>query len=136
MASKNRFNIVLRATINKEALQKELNKISETKIKINIDTEHLRAQIQNVFNNIKINIGGSSAGSGSSSGRNIESSITQSRVTKTYLDEQGKSVKELISGYDNLGNKITETNRIINETTRERISSTKEESINLSKLLI
>lgn len=135
MASKNRFNIVLGATINKEALQKELNKISETKVKINIDVAHLRSQIQSIFNNIKINVGGSSE-NGTGVQRKYkgeldpESRVIHSRSTKTYFDEENKEIREMITGYDELGHKITELNRIYtknNETIHQRLSSTEEE---------
>ena len=144
MASKNKFNIVLGATINKEALQKELNKISETKIKINIDIDHLRSQIQSVFNNIKINIGSTSSATGVTGGvattrsgsSQPKSTITRTTSVKTYYDEENQQVRELVTGYDELGRSISEVNRLSREgdsITKTRISSTMEEGNLINK---
>ena len=146
MASKTKYNIVVGAKLDPtNNLSAQIQSaISKSTYKINIDVAYLTEQINKAFSSVKLNIG-SGGGTGSSDGGksrkykgelNPETRVVNSLSTTTYFDEENKEIKELISGYDALGHKVTELNRIYqenNETVRQRLSSTEEEGNLLNK---
>ena len=143
MASKTKYNIVVGAKLDPtNNLSEQIQSaISKTTYKINIDVAYLTEQINKALKSSNWNIGGGSGGSGGGDGGggggrtykgelNPETSVVHSLSTTTYFDEENKEIKELITGYDALGHKVTELNRIYEENeeqVRQRLSSTEEE---------
>ena len=144
----NKYNIVVGVKIdqNSNISQQIQNALNKSTFKINLDLAHLRTQLQSVFDGLKVNVGGAvggggtagatGAGSETSGLMNPASQITRNESVKTYLDEQNQEIRELRTGYDDLGRSISEVNRLRQTEdgiVRERISSTQEEGNLINK---
>lgn len=120
------FKIKLGATVDIKELTNEVLKLETIDIKLKFDLSGLENQVKNIFD--KYGLGKMPPVEEKlKKGVPAVSAITQQKVTKTYYDQESNEIRELLSGYDELGNKITETNRIAKDGSKERISSIMEE---------
>lgn len=145
----NKYNIIVGVKIdpNSNIAQQIQSALNKSTFKINLDLAHLRNQLQSVFDGLKVNIGGNiggGSGGGDGGGKNEKTSglldpaskITRNESVRTYYDEQNKEIRELRTGYDELGRSISEVNRIRQTEegiVTERISSSTEEGNLINK---
>lgn len=120
MASKTKYNIIVGAKLDpKTNISEQIQSaISKTTYKINIDTAHLKSQLDSVLSSMKINVGGGtgggSAGSGGGSGGITGSgdnlytpdTIEHAKSITTTINEQGAAIARVEKGYDSAGRAI------------------------------